>query len=129
MKCARPGALFGPKVVILVAIWMPKGQVLTTFESKSYDLGGHLDLYTHGLDLCWIKKLCFSRFGWSFGPIYVRPGGLFGQKVLIWVIWMVIWTYIRTAWGPFGSKSCDLGHLDGHLDLYTYGLGLFLVKK
>ena len=80
MKYARPGALFGPKVVILVAIWMPKGQVLTTFESKSYDLGGHLDLYTHGLDLCWVKKLCFSRFGWSFGMKYVRPGALFDPK-------------------------------------------------
>ena len=64
MKYARPGALFGPKVVILVAIWMPKGQVLTTFGSKSCDLGGHLDLYT------------------------------------------------ASVW----SKSCGLGHLDGHLE-------------
>ena len=46
MKYVRPGALFGPKVVILIVFLMPKGQVLTTFGSKSHDfgdLGGHLE--------------------------------------------------------------------------------------
>ncbi len=46
MIYVKPGALFGPKVAILMAFWMQKGQVLTTFGSKSYDfgdLGGHLE--------------------------------------------------------------------------------------
>ena len=60
---------------------------------------------------------------------YVWPGALFGQKGVFWMIGVVIWSDIRSAWGSFGSKSCDLGHLDGHLELYTYGLGAFCVKK
>ena len=79
----------------------------------------------YGLGVFWVTKPYFTRFVRSFGVIYARPGGLLGQKVVIWVIW----TYIRTAWGSFWSKSCDLGHLDCHLNLYTYGLGASWVKK
>ena len=42
---------------------------------------------------------------------------------------MVIWSDIRTVWGLVSSKRCVLNHLDGHLDLYTHGLGVFLIKK
>ncbi len=90
---------------------------------------GYLVVYTYGLGLGLVKKLRFECYIWICGGIYVRSGGLFRQKDVFWVIWMVIWTYIRTAWASFWSKSCDLNHLDGHLELYTYGLGFCLVKK
>ena len=58
---------------------------------------------------------------------------LLDQKDVIWVIWMVIWMVIwsdiRTVWGPVSSKRCVLDDWDGHLTLYTNGLGVFLGKK
>ena len=47
---------------------------------------------------------------------YERLGHLLGQKGVFWMIGVVIWSDIRTAWRSFGSKSIDFGDLDGHLE-------------
>ena len=140
-KAVKKGCAFA---VIWEVIWSEIRKAWSSFWSKSCDFGGDLDAKRPGFDnfwvkkswfgwsfgpiygVCLVKKLWFGSFGWSFGVIYVRSGGLFRQKDVFWMIGVVIWSDICTAWASFWAKSCDLSHLDGHLELYMYGLGVFL---